>query len=87
MHVSVCMYVVSTILVLPGGLGQGFPPPFYSNGANNNVAPYTDHTTYSMGTWTNQKNKYTLGSFHGDQTWTEWRVQGGGFWIRGGGGI
>ncbi len=37
----VCMYVckyvcmVSTLLVVPGGMGQAFHPPFYSNVANN----------------------------------------------------
>ncbi len=34
----VCRYVVSTLLLLPGDIGQTFHPPLYSNGANN-VAP------------------------------------------------
>ncbi len=43
-----------------------------------------------MGTGTNQKYKYTPGSFHGEQTWTDWMEQEGGggldlanFWVQG----
>ncbi len=54
--VSVCMYVVNTLLVLPGSLGQAYHLPLYLNGANH-FAPYTGHTTDSMGIGTNQKVK------------------------------
>ncbi len=56
------MYVViTTLLVLPGGLGQGFHPSLYRA---NNFAPY--YTTYSVGTGTNQKDKNPLVSFDDD---------------------
>ncbi len=56
------MYVViTTLLVLPGGIGWAFHPSLYQA---NNFAPY--YTTYSMGTGTNQNDKDPLGSFHGN---------------------
>ncbi len=62
MQKNVHMYIViTTLLVLSGGLGQAFHQSHYRA---NNLAPY--YTTYSMGTWTNQKDKDPLGSFHGD---------------------
>ncbi len=61
----VCVYVgmyvvITTLLVLPGGLGQAFHHSLYWA---NNFAPY--YTTYT-GTGTNQKGKDPLGSFHGN---------------------
>ncbi len=64
------MYVVSTLLILPGGIDQAFHLPLYSNGANN-FAPKRGHTIHSMSTGTNQKDKYALDSFHSDQTRTD----------------
>ncbi len=58
-NMYVCMYgVITTLLVLPGGLGRAFHPSLYRA---NNFAPY--YTTY---TGTNQTDKDSLGSFHGD---------------------
>ncbi len=55
----VCVYVVITLLVLPGSLGQallGFPPtPLFE--WSQSFCPYTGHTTYSMGTETNKNDK------------------------------
>ncbi len=62
MYVCMCMYeVIPTLMVIPGDLDWAFHPSFYRV---NNFAPY--YTTYSMGTRTNQKDKYHLGSFHAD---------------------
>ncbi len=60
--IIVCMYmyvVITTLLVLPGGLGRSFHPYLYRA---NNFAPY--YITYSVGTAINQKDKDPLGSFH-----------------------
>ncbi len=58
----------------------GFPPtPLFE--WSQQFCPYTGHTIYSIGTGTNQKDKYTLSYFCSDQTWTDWREQGGRCWI------
>ncbi len=68
------MYVVSTLLVLPGGLaiGQAFHPPLYSNGANN-FAPIQGipPIQWVQGLTRSTNRLHSIGSFHGGQKLTD----------------
>ncbi len=65
----VCMYVVSTLLVLPGGLVQAF---HYLNGVNNFTPIQGIPPIQWVQEVTSRTNRlHSIGSFHGKQKLTD----------------